>query len=102
MFAGKKSAQIREILISESTWEEMTCLFAPSITCVFCLLVVLHEKFIRKNEKIYSDYGGSLIVTLTGTAVLSVLYLTVTSHLHYDEHQLSDVYVVASDGNENL
>ncbi|OZO59203.1 curli assembly protein CsgE, partial [Escherichia coli] len=32
VFAGKKSAQIREILISESTWEEMTCLFAPSLT----------------------------------------------------------------------
>ncbi len=31
MFAGKKSAQLREILISESTWEEMTCLFAPSL-----------------------------------------------------------------------
>ncbi|MEA5179280.1 hypothetical protein VB267_17355, partial [Enterobacter hormaechei] len=30
-FAGKKSAQIREILISESAWEEMTCLFAPSL-----------------------------------------------------------------------
>ncbi|KDX18271.1 hypothetical protein AC45_4129 [Escherichia coli 2-210-07_S3_C3] len=33
MFAGKKSAQIREILISESAWEEMTCLFAPSLAC---------------------------------------------------------------------
>ena len=32
MFAGKKLAQIREILISESTWEEMTCLFAPSLS----------------------------------------------------------------------
>ncbi|MEY7207835.1 hypothetical protein AB9C19_24880, partial [Escherichia coli] len=32
VFAGKKSAQIREILISESTWEEMTCLFAPSLS----------------------------------------------------------------------
>ena len=31
MFAGKKSAQIREILISESAWEDMTCLFAPSL-----------------------------------------------------------------------
>ena len=31
MFAGKKSAQNREILISESAWEEMTCLFAPSL-----------------------------------------------------------------------
>ncbi|KAF0786374.1 hypothetical protein L246_10185, partial [Salmonella enterica subsp. enterica serovar Worthington str. BCH-5715] len=29
----KKSAQIREILISESAWEEMTCLFAPSLKC---------------------------------------------------------------------
>nr|AXV47199.1 hypothetical protein [Klebsiella pneumoniae] len=44
MFAGKKSAQIREILISESAWEEMTCLFAPS-------LVVLHEKFIKKMRR---------------------------------------------------
>ncbi|PCO91454.1 hypothetical protein CQA78_09205 [Klebsiella pneumoniae] len=35
MFAGKKSAQIREILISESAWEEMTCLFAPSLTCPY-------------------------------------------------------------------
>ncbi|MFL4285947.1 hypothetical protein P9362_21180, partial [Escherichia coli] len=31
VFAGKKSAQIREILISESAWEEMTRLFAPSL-----------------------------------------------------------------------
>ncbi len=35
MFAGKKSAQIREILISESAWEEMTCLFAPSLVARF-------------------------------------------------------------------
>ncbi|HHP5678375.1 TPA: lysine decarboxylation/transport transcriptional activator CadC, partial [Klebsiella pneumoniae] len=34
-FAGKKSAQIREILISESAWEEMTCLFAPSLGKVY-------------------------------------------------------------------
>ncbi|WP_338013317.1 hypothetical protein [Escherichia coli] len=35
MFAGKKSAQIREILINESAWEEMTCLFAPSLGYVY-------------------------------------------------------------------
>ncbi|MBL2405069.1 hypothetical protein ELJ36_28010, partial [Klebsiella pneumoniae] len=29
------SAQIREILISESAWEEMTCLFAPSLDAVW-------------------------------------------------------------------
>ena len=40
MFAGKKSAQIREILISESAWEEMTCLFAPSL-----------EKSLRKKHR---------------------------------------------------
>ncbi|TWY15400.1 hypothetical protein FR969_22665 [Enterobacter roggenkampii] len=38
MFAGKKSAQIREILISESAWEEMTCLFAPSLADVIFYL----------------------------------------------------------------
>ncbi len=31
----KKSAQIREILISESAWEEITCLFAPSLANTF-------------------------------------------------------------------
>ncbi|MCL3197639.1 hypothetical protein ACH6VX_26140, partial [Klebsiella pneumoniae] len=35
VFAGKKSAQIREILISESAWEEMTCLFAPSLVLFY-------------------------------------------------------------------
>ncbi|MBK2409972.1 DUF1471 domain-containing protein, partial [Klebsiella pneumoniae] len=29
------SAQIREILISESAWEEMTCLFAPSLETAY-------------------------------------------------------------------
>ena len=46
MFAGKKSAQIREILISESAWEEMTCLFAPSL--VILLLVFIAGVFFRK------------------------------------------------------
>ncbi|CAM6533192.1 YfiC protein [Escherichia coli] len=40
MFAGKKSAQIREILISESAWEEMTCLFAPSLESVLAFIFV--------------------------------------------------------------
>ena len=46
MFAGKKSAQIREILISESTWEEMTCLFAPSLAeKQGCEIASVGEKF---------------------------------------------------------
>ncbi|HBD5018837.1 TPA: hypothetical protein KKK63_003675 [Escherichia coli] len=52
MFAGKKSAQIREILISESTWEEMTCLFAPSLV-------------LRKGDiEIPSDLAGVLYTEL--------------------------------------
>ncbi|VZQ86976.1 Uncharacterised protein [Escherichia coli] len=47
MFAGKKSAQIREILISESAWEEMTCLFAPSLgvaTMIYLPFVIAANK----------------------------------------------------------
>ncbi|PYA17392.1 hypothetical protein DMW62_10450 [Serratia marcescens] len=47
MFAGKKSAQIREILISESAWEEMTCLFAPSLDVARVDTVNLPDKSIR-------------------------------------------------------
>ncbi len=42
MFAGKKSAQIREILISESAWEEMTCLFAPSLKAAGISVAIDH------------------------------------------------------------
>ncbi|GJK94178.1 hypothetical protein TUM17569_55090 [Klebsiella oxytoca] len=44
MFAGKKSAQIREILISESAWEEMTCLFAPSLGVKQAGLIAISDK----------------------------------------------------------
>ncbi|MCS4421005.1 hypothetical protein MU435_26555, partial [Klebsiella quasipneumoniae subsp. similipneumoniae] len=47
LFAGKKSAQIREILISESAWEEMTCLFAPSLDLKIIFLTVF-KGFINK------------------------------------------------------
>ena len=56
MFAGKKSAQIREILISESAWEEMTCLFAPSLA-----MYQLRNKVNYLNSKeniIQSDVDG--------------------------------------------
>lgn len=73
MFAGKKSAQIREILISESAWEEMTCLFAPSLD--FTRMALNQEKylddftwkelndvinFIRKAEGSASDHSYAL------------------------------------------
>ncbi|MDC6994225.1 hypothetical protein N6O06_23100, partial [Escherichia coli] len=51
------SAQIREILISESTWEEMTCLFAPSLKLMFYRPPVeLQEKFINIKNKIESIF----------------------------------------------
>ena len=67
MFAGKKSAQIREILISESAWEEMTCLFAPS------LMDQSTEMWAVMNR----------LIELTGWIVLvvSVILLGVASHI---------------------
>ncbi|MBB0753244.1 hypothetical protein G7N23_18720 [Escherichia coli] len=50
MFAGKKSAQIREILINESAWEDMTCLFAPSLGIVPTELYNLHRDFLKLKE----------------------------------------------------
>ena len=53
MFAGKKSAQIREILISESAWEEMTCLFAPSLALgvmIYLPFLMAYERTMLKNK----------------------------------------------------
>ncbi|MDD8131936.1 hypothetical protein U9382_14220, partial [Escherichia coli] len=41
---GKKSAQIREILINESAWEEMTCLFAPSLSLMSFKGIIIFTK----------------------------------------------------------
>ncbi|EDY3763266.1 hypothetical protein GSK42_000863 [Salmonella enterica] len=57
MFAGKKSAQIREILISESAWEEMTCLFAPS-------LVQYSSRIERISPLLYAAVSEPLIYKL--------------------------------------
>ncbi|WP_426732800.1 hypothetical protein [Enterobacter cloacae complex sp. 357I10] len=71
------------------------------VTCVFCLLVILHEKFIKRNLNVYSDYCGSLAVSLTGIFVLCALYLTFSLPFHYEERLLNDASLVASDGVEN-
>ncbi|RWT35787.1 hypothetical protein DN464_25855 [Enterobacter cloacae] len=61
MFAGKKSAQIREILISESAWEEMTCLFAPSLTFLWGnFTMALTLTFIPSVHR--SVFGDDLVV----------------------------------------
>ncbi len=63
MFAGKKSAQIREILISESAWEEMTCLFAPSLT-----------ELLRGQSQIFGilNYGSIVIISYIAGHFISI------------------------------
>ena len=60
MFAGKKSAQIREILISESAWEEMTCLFAPSLRTAINLFAKIraNKSFDKDDEKTLKRLSG--------------------------------------------
>ncbi|EFO2477059.1 hypothetical protein DRD00_24200 [Escherichia coli] len=60
MFAGKKSAQIREILISESAWEEMTCLFAPSLTRLR-LIMRLHSNVTGINPRKLPAFPAPLV-----------------------------------------
>ncbi|MDS7089459.1 hypothetical protein NXH40_30405, partial [Klebsiella pneumoniae] len=47
------SAQIREILISESAWEEMTCLFAPSLEAA------VNANWDANAECLKNEYGMS-------------------------------------------
>ena len=71
MFAGKKSAQIREILISESAWEEMTCLFAPSLaekiisTCREMNASGLNQ---GTSGNVSARYTGGMLITPSGIA----------------------------------
>ncbi|MBQ5037303.1 hypothetical protein FD800_27930 [Klebsiella pneumoniae] len=64
MFAGKKSAQIREILISESAWEEMTCLFAPSFA-LFITDVLGIKAFIRYDSNVDTTLSTPVLVPRT-------------------------------------
>ena len=57
MFAGKKSAQIREILISESAWEEMTCLFAPSLEVLALKLTYKLDRYVALCLECSEDDG---------------------------------------------
>ncbi|MDK7209520.1 LuxR C-terminal-related transcriptional regulator, partial [Klebsiella quasivariicola] len=52
-------AQIREILISESAWEEMTCLFAPSLSPheVAAALKISHKTIHSHKKNIMSKFN---------------------------------------------
>ncbi|MGU4448419.1 hypothetical protein ACVUTH_17115, partial [Escherichia coli] len=72
VFAGKKSAQIREILISESTWEEMTCLFAPSLAVyIISIITMIAEDFACSGN-------GSMIFLICYFSTFSMLMLAPT------------------------
>ena len=79
MFAGKKSAQIREILISESAWEEMTCLFAPSLALMESGNTLIHSAGIINTQFLHdmdavamnrfmsnAEQGGNTLIIIVG------------------------------------
>jgi hypothetical protein len=84
---GKKSAQIREILISESAWEEMTCLFAPSQAlqrhqpgCLWHVAIAMHgtkaDSLALDNSTVTGDIGafnenGTTLISLTNNSVVN-------------------------------
>ncbi|MEV9280632.1 hypothetical protein AB0165_29325 [Klebsiella variicola] len=102
MFAGKKSAQIREILISESAWEEMTCLFAPSLEKTSSTVPAQIEKLpfsqlirrigpgivltgvvvgpgaITTASMLGADYGYSLLWLLIPIAFMGITFMLTT------------------------
>ena len=76
MFAGKKSAQIREILISESAWEEMTCLFAPSLGNVLNpKMGIFYVSFLPQ----FIPHGQPLIIWTFGLVMIHVVLGTIWS-----------------------
>ncbi|MCF2726146.1 D-galactonate dehydratase, partial [Klebsiella pneumoniae] len=70
---GKKSAQIREILISESAWEEMTCLFAPSLAEqaeYYPRLAAQTHIPIAAGERMFSRFEFKRVLEAGGVAIL--------------------------------
>ena len=89
MFAGKKSAQIREILISESAWEEMTCLFAPSLTLNLAL------GLLNRMAPQLSVFVIGFPLTLTvGIALIAALMPLIAP---FCEHLFSEIFNLLAD-----
>ncbi|MDV0374519.1 phospholipase D-like domain-containing protein, partial [Klebsiella michiganensis] len=88
------SAQIREILISESAWEEMTCLFAPSLEKLLSHKNV-EARFFTNNSfhpKLYIFGDSSLLVgsaNLTNAALLTNQEVMVS--LNSEDHRFEEL-----------
>ncbi|MDU6061063.1 MAG: hypothetical protein E6661_22640, partial [Enterobacter sp.] len=107
VFAGKKSAQIREILISESAWEEMTCLFAPSLAVRDCgiysnffsssamrnignksfSIYLFHWFFLTEMSKLYPNNAlamaaSILMSTLAGWLIFALIEKPIENYRH--------------------
>lgn len=68
MFTGEQSARIREILISEPAWEEMTCLFALSLDVFIAkqIGIVLSHDVERMVEMFAQAYKAGYRVSFVG------------------------------------
>ncbi|MCD0243652.1 hypothetical protein LPD76_21410, partial [Enterobacter hormaechei] len=71
---GKKSAQIREILISESAWEEMTCLFAPSLDKSVSPLAIRYEQKRMSKSHTFSKASVNCLKVGSPVAFVGVLF----------------------------
>ncbi|WP_227525845.1 AEC family transporter [Klebsiella pneumoniae] len=87
MFAGKKSAQIREILISESAWEEMTCLFAPSLS--------IFSNMVMTPRHIVMTMGPVAVAIILALILSFVIPLLVARYLFRRDLALSTLQALA-------
>ncbi|WP_253196482.1 AEC family transporter, partial [Klebsiella pneumoniae] len=86
-FAGKKSAQIREILISESAWEEMTCLFAPSLS--------IFSNMVMTPRHIVMTMGPVAVAIILALILSFVIPLLVARYLFRRDLALSTLQALA-------
>ncbi len=87
MFAVKKSAQIREILISESAWEEMTCLFAPSLS--------IFSNMVMTPRHIVMTMGPVAVAIILALILSFVIPLLVARYLFRRDLALSTLQALA-------
>ncbi len=92
MFAGKKSAQIREILISESTWEEMTCLFAPSQEQTTFSQILLDARMQHAKNLIRVEGSVNKIAEQCGYASTSYFIYAFRKHFGNSPKRVSKEY----------